>query len=123
MLVLLRHDSRRYVGQHEDGHLELVVADVPVGILCHLERLSTHEDRAGLFDHGVHICGAMECGEVTVETVYAAALISDESIERGCHPDDHSCHKSSVSRHWPLPVTGPCWPVKQPRPSPAPRHD
>jgi len=68
------------VGQHEDGHLELVVADVGVRI-PHLECPPSHEDRAGLFDQDVHVRGASEGGEVRIETLHAAALISDEPVE------------------------------------------
>ena len=81
MLVLLRSDARRVVGQDEDGHLELVVADIRVRVLRHLERLLPHEHGTGLSDRGVHVGSALEGREVWVETVDAAALIRDEPVE------------------------------------------
>src|SRR2546428_3433092 len=36
VLVMLRHDAGWSMRQHEDWHLELVVADEPVGILCNV---------------------------------------------------------------------------------------
>src|SRR2546425_9002131 len=96
VLVLLRHDAGWSMRQHEDWHLELVVADEPVGILCHLERPPSHEYRACLCDEGIHVCRALKRREVGIETLYAAALVSDEPVDRGGHPDDHFCHESSA---------------------------
>jgi hypothetical protein len=68
------------VGQHEDGNLELVVADVRVR-LAHLERPFSHEDRTCLFDRGIHVHGASKGRKVRIETGCTAGLVSDEPVD------------------------------------------
>jgi len=51
------------------------------GGLCVRTKMGTCEYRACLCDEGIHVCRAVERREVGMETLYAAALISDESVE------------------------------------------
>ncbi|HEX2810310.1 MAG TPA: hypothetical protein VHN80_29440, partial [Kineosporiaceae bacterium] len=62
------------MGQHEEGHLELVLADVPVRVLGHLERPLPHENGTGFLDHGVHVGGAPQGRKIGVEAARAAVL-------------------------------------------------
>lgn len=68
------------VRQHEDGHLELIAADVRVGVR-HLEGLPPHEHGAGLLDGGVHVCGSLQGRKVSVEAVDIAIRIGNEAAE------------------------------------------
>jgi hypothetical protein len=79
--VLLRRDLGWMVRQHEYGHLELVVTDVRVGVVRHLERPPPHENGTGFLDQGVHVGRFPQVGEVEVETAGAAVRIGDESVE------------------------------------------
>ena len=76
------------VRQHEDRDLEFVVADVPIGIVGHLERAPPHDHGAGPRDQPVHVGGPVERLEIRIETSDAALLVGDESVERRGHPDD-----------------------------------
>src|SRR3990172_5587645 len=104
VLVLLRSDTRWFVGQHEDGHLELVVTDEPVRVVRHLERPSTHEDGACLLDEGVHVVGALEGRKVGIQAIHAAARIGHEAVQRHGHACDHRGHggRRSFRHGWSL---------------------
>lgn len=58
LLILFRRHPRRPVRHHQDRHLELVVADLPVRVVRHFERSPPHEDRTRHLDGGVHVRGA-----------------------------------------------------------------
>jgi uncharacterized protein len=54
------------MGQHENRHLEFVVADLGVGVR-HLERPSPHEACTSLLDSVLHVSGVSECRQVAIE--------------------------------------------------------
>ena len=92
VFVLLGLHAWWTVSHHEYGRLKLVVADVPIGILRHLERPPPHENGTGLCDQGIHVGRALEGRKVRLETLDAAALIGDEPVDRSGHPGYHFCH-------------------------------
>jgi hypothetical protein len=67
------------VCHHEDGHLELVVADIRVGV-SHVERPSSHDDRSGRLDGGVHVGRASEGVQVWIEATDATGRIGHEAV-------------------------------------------
>jgi hypothetical protein len=78
------------MGQHENRHLEFVVADVRIGV-PHLERPSPHEDCTSLLDSVLHVTGVSERRQVGIEATCVAILVGYKPVERDGHPDDYFC--------------------------------
>jgi hypothetical protein len=78
------------MGQHENRHLEFVVADLRVGV-PHLERPSAHEDCTSVFDSVFHVSGVSERREVGLEASCVAILVGYKPVKRDGHPDGYFC--------------------------------
>ena len=78
------------MSQHENRHLEFVVADVRVGV-PHLERLSPHEDCTSLLDSVLHLSGVSERRQVAIKATCVAILIGYKPVKRDGHSDDTFC--------------------------------
>ena len=93
---MFRCDARWLMGQHENRHLEFVVADVRVGSPIS-NRPSPHEDCPSLLDSFLPVSGVSERRQVGIEATCVAILAGYKPVKRDGHPDDYSCQ-------WLLPV-------------------
>jgi hypothetical protein len=95
VLVLLRCNARRVMGQHENRHLKFVVADVRVGV-PHLERPSPHKDRTSLLDSVLHVSGVSERRQVGIEATCVAILVGYNPSSETVIPTTTFANSSSV---------------------------
>jgi len=78
------------MGQHENRHLEFIVADARVGVR-HVESPSPHEDGSRLLDSVLHVSGVSERRQVGIKATCLAILIGYKPVKRDGHPDDYFC--------------------------------
>src|SRR5712671_6166614 len=93
------------MGQHENRHLEFVVADVRVGV-PHLERPSPHQDCTSLLDSVLHVSGVSERRQVGIEATCVAILVGYKPVKRDGHPDDYFCQSFLGVRLCPSVISG-----------------
>ena len=65
---------------NEDGHMELIGADVRIRV-SHLERPSSHQHGASFLDGGRHVLRSLQGVHVGMEPIATPARVGNKAIE------------------------------------------